>query len=356
MQRLCEETTAQFEPASIAARNGVPHVKEKPNRRFILLVGTARSGTTWLGNILNSSPRSVYSHEPLLRYADDELLPLLDQIKQTGCMSPHEREMVLDHWSRAYFAVRRPPFFAKDYSAWPAKAPWAAWLTVHAARRGYRLFQYLFSPSETAHYDLVAKQGGLSVHGPHFVRALAPEALVVIVRHPCAVIASVRRGQKLRLMRHHNRSRWFDDHLVLAEELGYGRRQVEAMTEAEFESLDWLIENSIYQKLLDEHPNGQLVVYRDLCRDPLAVTESLFDALGWPVTKQTRRFLHETTTRQASRFTSLVTASHSYFSVYRPSKDGIDAWKRELSQREQEEIIAVARPLLERYWPETASD
>jgi hypothetical protein len=324
-------------------------------RRFVFLLGTARSGTTWLGNILNSSPRSVYSHEPLLRYADDELRPMLEQIKETGCVSSVEREMVLDHWSRAYFAVRRPPFFTKDYSRWPAKAPWAAWLGVRAAGRGYRLFERLFSPRQGSRYDLVAKQGGMAVHGTNFVRALKPDALVIIVRHPCAVIASVRRGQKLGLMKNHERGRWLDEHLIIAEEFGYGRRELEGMSDAQFEALDWLIENSIYQKLLDEHPNGQLVVYRDLCCDPLSVTTTLFQALGWEVTQQTHGFLDDTTKRRTSRVTSLFTASHPYFSVYRPAKEAIDAWKRDLSRQEQDEILAIARPLVERYWPETVA-
>lgn len=335
----------------VAARNGQSLSEHRPKRRFVLLVGTARSGTTWLGNIFNSSPRSVYSHEPLLRYADDELRPLLGRIKKGDILTPDERDVVLEHWSRAYFAVRRPPFFAKDYSAWPAKAAWSAWLAVSAAGRGYRLFQHLFSPPQGANYDLVAKQGGLAFHGRHFVRALAPEALVVIMRHPCAVVASVRRGQKLGLMGPSHRARWFDDHLALAEEFGYGRREVDAMTDAEFESLNWLIENAAYEKVIEEHPNGHLVAYHDLCRDPLAVTETLFDALSWRVTDQTRRFLHDTSTRRTTRFTSLLTASHSYFSVYRPAKDSIDSWKRELTKREQDEIMAVARPLLERHWP-----
>jgi hypothetical protein len=352
VHRLCEEARPLLKQG-VPDRNGSLNGAKNRNRRFLLLVGTARSGTTWLGNILNSSPRSVYSHEPLMRYPDDELRPLLDRIMSGGELSADEREAVLDHWSRAYFAVRRPPFFKKEYSRWPGKAPWATWLMVHGVRRGYRLFQYLFSPSSEASYDLVAKQGGLSVHGPNFVRALVPEALIVIVRHPCAVITSVRRGQRLGLMQPDgDRTGWFDDHLPLAEELGYGRRDVEAMSDGEFAALDWLIENSIYKKMLDEHTNSQLVVYRDLCRDPLAVTETLFDALGWEMTSQTMRFLHETTTRQTSRLTSLLTASHSYFSVYKPGERSLNAWKRELSRREQEEIVAVARPLVERWWPE----
>jgi hypothetical protein len=41
--------------------------------------------------------------------------------------------------------------------------------------------------------------------------------------------------------------------------------------------------------------------------------------------------------------------------VYRPAKEAIDAWKRDLSRQEQDEILAIARPLVERYWPETVA-
>jgi hypothetical protein len=351
VNRLSEKVAPSSEVVSLRDGDGAPRVENGRSRHFVLLVGTARSGTTWLGNILNSSPRSVYSHEPLLRYANDEIRPLLAKVKKTGRLSQNEREVVLDHWSQAYFAVRRPPFFAKQYSAWPAKVPWAAWLTVRATGRGYGWFQYLFSPRDGAPYDLVAKQGGVAVHGPNLVQALSPEALIVIVRHPCAVIASVRRGEKLGLMDRHHRERWIEDHLPLAEEFGYGRRAVEAMSEAQFQALDWLVENAIYEKLLEQHPNGRLVVYADLCRDPLGVTETLFEALGWDVTRQTRQFLHQTTTKQTNRLTSLVTASHSYFSVYRPAKETVAAWKQDLNRLEQDEILGVARPLVERYWP-----
>ncbi|HWB13967.1 MAG TPA: sulfotransferase [Pirellulales bacterium] len=349
MPRLNEHVNP-IAPAAPAAENRATDIER--TRHFVFLLGTARSGTTWLGNILNSSPRSIYSHEPLVRYPDEELLPVLKRIKKTGLATPDEREMVLHHWSRAYFDVRRPPFFTKDYSAWPAGVPWAAWLAVRAAGRGYNTFQRLFSPRNGARYDLVAKQGGLAVDGPNIVQALTPQVLIVIVRHPCAVIASLRRGQKLGLMARPSRDRWLDDHLPLIEGLGYGRRHAEAMSEAEFQSLAWLVENYVYQKLHDTHPNAHIVPYDDLCRDPIGVTRSLFQAIGWDVTRQTHRFLCHTTLRRTNRLTSLVTAGHSYFSVYKSGEGTADSWKRDLDQSEQDEILAIARPLVERYWPE----
>jgi hypothetical protein len=324
-----------------------------PIRRFVMLLGAARSGTTWLGNILNSFPTTVYAHEPMMRPPDGSLNSLLGKIKKTGALTAAERATVLDYWSRAHFTTQKPPFFPKSYTRWPAKAMWAAWLAVRATDRGQRLFQALFSPPAGASFDLVVKQGGLTRHCRQFVEALLPHALIVIVRHPCGVIASMRRGQQLGLMAKMTREWWLDRHLEAVREFGYERGHVLSMTDAEFESLQWLVETACYKRLAEQHPNGHVVVYRDLCERPLAITESIAGALRWEVSEQTLRFVGESS---ASRpVASKLSAGHSYFSVYRPRQDSVSAWSRELRVREQEEIAAVAAPLVRHYWPESGS-
>ena len=317
-------------------------------RRLILLAGAARSGTSWLGNILNSSPGCVYSHEPLLRLPQGDLQPLWAKIRETGQLSAAERERYLQHLTRAYFAVHRPPFFSKDFSRFPARLRWASWLAVRAVRRGYRLFERTFTPPSDASFELVVKQGGMTF-GKQFVSALCPDALVVIVRHPCSVVASVRRGQGLGLMDSSPRERWFDEHLPLAEPFGYDRRQIENMCDVEYQALCWLLENAVYKQLLDRHPDGHLVNYDDLCRTPMVIAHSLFESLGWEITDQTRRFLRETSGAMARSMKWLMTSSHPYFSVYRgPKRDG-DAGQSELTQAEVDQVLAITAPLREFY-------
>jgi hypothetical protein len=281
------------------------------------------------------------------------LRELLSKIRTDGRLSAEERETVLDYWSRAYFAMRRPPFFKKDFSHCPSKVAWTAWLMVRASGRGYRLFENLFSPSARANYDLVVKQGGLVRHARQYIESLRPEALITIVRHPCAVIASVRRGRKLKLMASKNRVKWLDGHLPMCEDLGYSAARVEEMSEVEFDALGWLLENNAYLLLSGERPNSHVIDYGDLCREARSVTQTLFEALDWQVTGQTERFLVDTCApRKRAPLVSKLTAGHSYFSVYRPAKDSVNSWKQELSQQEQNEITAVARPLIERFWPD----
>ena len=324
-----------------------------PASRLVWLLGAARSGTTWLGNMLNSFPSSLYCHEPLLRPEDDAIAPFLRQIRSAGQLSEADRAIVLDYWSRAYHATRRPPFFPKDYTRWPASVVWTAWLAVSATGRGTRWFRDWFSPLPEARFDLVVKQGGLALHGAEFMGALAPAAVIVIVRHPCGVIASVRRGQRLGLMARPARSAWIASNLPAAQESGFDQRQLETMTDTEFESMKWVVETGKYQRLAEAHPNGHIVVYRELYNEPLAVVTSLATALNWDVTEQTRRFIRATTKPNASRLSSWLVSGHPYFSVYRPSRESVGAWAHELTKREQEEILAVARPLVQRHWPDS---
>jgi hypothetical protein len=106
------------------------------------------------------------------------------------------------------------------------------------------------------------------------------------------------------------------------------------LTESEFESLQWLVETEGYARLAEQHPNGHVVVYRDLCDHPLAIIEPIANSVGWTIGEQTLRFLRESTDGE-SPVASKRASSHEYFTVYRPRQDSLSAWSRELSEREQ---------------------
>src|SRR2546425_7943601 len=86
------------------------------DRRLILLLGSSRSGTTWLAAILNSYPEVIYSHEPLSRLQAPELDRLIEKIKTSGNLLQDERRQLVLEWCAANHACRRPPFFAKSFN------------------------------------------------------------------------------------------------------------------------------------------------------------------------------------------------------------------------------------------------
>ena len=67
------------------------------DRRLILLLGSSRSGTTWLAAILNSYPEVVYSHEPLSRLHRPQLNSLIEKIKSSGTLLRQERQDSFRH-------------------------------------------------------------------------------------------------------------------------------------------------------------------------------------------------------------------------------------------------------------------
>jgi hypothetical protein len=323
-----------------------PHAAAK-ERSFVLLAGTPRSGTTWLANILNSHPRSLYSHEPLSRLSSLHIEHILDRVREGEPLSAADRNTVLDDWSNAYPVIRRAPFFRKSYGWLPHRLVWACWLAVQMTGRGHAAFRKTFSPPGGG-YDLVVKQGGLS---GQIIQSLRPDRLVIIVRHPCGVAASLMRGQRMGLMDLEHRAEWLKHNQHMCDELGYSAREIKGLSACEFCAVKWLTENLQYHRAATSHPNCRVVVYEELCSDPLLVSQSLFEGLEWKLTPQTIRFIEVSTSTSFHRWRTWLTARNKYFSVYRFSGSNSGAWRNELSADEQRTVMRVAGSL----WQELES-
>jgi hypothetical protein len=320
--------------------------------RLILLLGTPRSGTTWLATILNSYPEALYCHEPLDRLHSPQLDHLIAKLMSGAALDDEERQDILQEWSRAHHDCQRPPFFAKSFLRSPGWARLAAWLAVRVLGVGQGAFRYLFSPAAEEQFELVVKNVDWSRHVGRIVRGLEP-VLVLIMRHPCGVVASLLRGQGLGLMAKRDRGRWLEQHKALCDRLGFGAAGVRRMEPWEFLSLEWLVQNVEYLEVLGTHRPCRLVVYEDLCRAPEIVTRDLFDFLGWEMGPQTRRFLRTNTSASSSLLSDWLQAKHPYFSVRKNSRRAAASWRTQLRPRQQEQILTIARafPRFDDYWP-----
>jgi hypothetical protein len=319
--------------------------------RLILLLGTPRSGTTWLASLLNSHRGVVYSHEPMSRLQIDRLDELMNRMKQSGIFLKSERDEVLREWCRAHHEIRRPPFFPKSFLHSPAWAQLLAWVLVRVTGHGEPIFRYLFSPSLNRPFDLLIKDIDWSKHTESLVRATDP-IVINIVRHPCAVAASLLRGQRLGLMPGHDRSRWLAEHEHLCMELGYYRDNVLRMQPCEFLGLEWLVQNVSYSNVVQAHQRSHLVVYEDLCREPLATTACVFDFLGWKMEPQTLRFIERSTQERKSRLLDWLQAKHTYFGVLKNPIKAAEGWKTELTDDQKAQVLSIAGtfPRFKEFW------
>lgn len=247
--------------------------------------GAPRSGTTWLGEILNSSPHVIYKYQPLFSYAFKSYLD--------------------EHAT----AARIDDFFSAIAGTTDA------FLDQSVQRQRGDLPQ--FAKAEPTH--IVYKE----VRYHHILPNLLANSdvkLVALVRNPLAVMASW-----LAAPREFRRDLGWQvaDEWRMAPSKNQGRPE-------EFYGFErWKESARLFHALAQQFPlRVRVVRYSELLEDPPAVTQHLFDFAGLAMGEQTRAFLAES--RGEDRADT--------YAVYR-SKRVDDGWKTLLD----DSIVAAIR-------------
>lgn len=310
----------------------------------VLLLGSARSGTTWLANILNSYDDVVYAHEPFTRTSHPEIRAVIDEIKTSGVVGHADRSLLLREWSQAYHDVRRPPFFSKKFRSLPSGLMLLAWFSARHSPWGQKLFKQAFSPRKGLKYQLLVKEVEWALHAHAMVGVMRPR-LILIYRHPCAVVASQLEGHRLGLLNGRSAEEWLENHEPIASRLGYSRAEVLRLRPFEFAALRWLATNRLYQELKSAYADTLEVVYERLCTDPLGESRKVFEFLGWEFAPVTERFIRKSTSQGETSLAGRLQFQHPYFRIMRDPNVSMSAWKEKLTADEQERILAIVRPL-----------
>lgn len=316
--------------------------RESASARTILLFGLPRSGTTWLGKIFDSHPRTLYRHEPdsFGRLNHLPLLIPLDQAERYRAelaafvdSLPGIRDAKVDgslpvfpkaYYSPSRFLLRRSAVAGAKLAARmlgectvPAVAPAAA------LDRAVRVWKSIESSG---------RLGALA-------RTVPGCSGVFIVRHPCGYVASVRRGEQ---------GRKFSDAGPSSEDYGIYRLlldtpaavrrgldigQVEKLTPVERLALRWMLFNEKVLEDLEHCPACMTIRYEDLCAQPVERSRELFAFTGLAWNEQTERFVTASTGHERT----------GYYSVYKNPAHSTTRWREELSAAEQSEILDLVK-------------
>ncbi|MFQ5347763.1 MAG: sulfotransferase [Rhodothalassiaceae bacterium] len=264
---------------------------------LILLIGSGRTGTTWIGRIFDSVPRTIYLHEPDLVVYDPSF-PVVPDPDDMPALVP-----VADHFldrlkrARPLKAVAARPILKKPYRSTPA----------HHLRVGLiyglrGLETVIGSRVQGLHIpDLVARRrlAGLatvikSVTGlarlPIFAAARPQMPIVHVIRHPCAVAASLLRGIRKGKM---PRPRLHDRQLRLppARRRGLDRTAADRLDDLECAAWRWLIMNDWALEACPPDARVRVLRYEDMARDPVTKARGLLHWCGLPWTPATETFL-----------------------------------------------------------------
>ena len=303
--------------------------------RPLLVTGSNRSGTTWVGEALGQSDEVEYLHEPF----NSSLWPRLLERRPPGhfvyiCeenegpwLEPVDRLLRYRFPLRAQVGeVRRPRDGAKLARDW-----------ARSVRRRVRHRRPLLKdPIALFASEWVARRFDLDV--------------VVMIRHPAAFASSIKRlGWRFDF------TTWLEQPLLLRDHLGPVQADLERMAAGGSDLVDeaivlWNALYGVVATLEDRHPEWHVLRYEDLAADPVEGFARLYPSLGlrWDdgVARRVAGFSDERNVKE-------VPAGEKG-TVRRDSRAAMWTWTSRLTAEEVDRVRAGTAALASRYYDESA--
>lgn len=299
-----------------------------------VLVGSGRSGTTWLGSILNSYEYAEYFYEicayPELDFDDPDLLKI--KYPLTSWMSTH-------------------PLWTSKLERFVLKQRIKLGIGGESAQRSLRIHSEHNFKKKKARVNLfkIVALFAFATKIDQLDDKFGDSLKVVhIIRNPFSQLASEIRmdSRDPERSRRHFRERMEsilqEDRFANYHELV--RRYLQGSW-VEHMALVWWISNELL--LNDTRLDKRLVVYEDLCRTPYEKSQELFDFLGWDISDQTLAHIEQTTNISKSDSES------GMFSIKKNAEESINRWRGEIDPETYQAIngVLASCPLLQ-FWSE----
>ena len=259
------------------------------HRRAILLAGTVRSGTTWASSVINHGNGYRYMFEPLY-----PTLPICDQTPARAHLAPDNQEAQIMRQARAIFEGRVRHARVDQYNG--------------RAISSRRLIKVI-------HANLML---------PWVRRNFPGMPIVLLLRHPCAVLNSLLRLGWLTVLHHITAQE------TLLSGILHPFRSVIAHADSPFEQhlLLWCVET--YVPLHELSPGDvHVLFYEKLCESPEAEVSRLFSYLGVPFSPAAVRSVAKPSPQ--SRVDSPVVRGSSL----------TDAWRQEITEKQLDRAMEL---------------
>ena len=310
---------------------------------MLLIIGSPRSGTSWLAKIFDSHPDVLYRHEPD-SVAWTDAIPLFCRADEIDRYLAAARDH-LDRLrrTRKIKATGSLPVFEKSYHNPFERHVRKLWIYglkgVQSAIPGARWLSDawvpdLVDPARRPSITLVIKSI-IALGRVNLLHRAAPEAkLIIIVRHPCGHLASVLRGISDSKFEHPVSAKLS----ARLAETGQARRR--GLTVESFERMElveqlawrWVILNEKAMEEVGGLAGAKMLRYEDLCDDPEGVARQLFDFAELDWNDQTARFIgasvHDDDTG-------------GYYRLFRNPKESAGKWRQQLDDALVRRIMGV---------------
>jgi hypothetical protein len=301
-----------------------------------LLFGQPRSGTTWIGKIFDSHPETLYRHEP----------------DSGGTLNDIPLFAFPNHWGKYQSTLRifvdilprtkssrvagSLPMFPKRYMST------TRWLLRHVALAmtktsstlGYEL---PLPPIQADQGHVVWKSiescGRLGV----IARALPECRAILILRHPCAVVASVLNGE----WKHYfgDMTPSSEDYHSLEMLVASSPATSNAPSLSTMSKLHpvkrlawrWVLSNDKALRDIAPLENCMYIRYEDMCAEPHLKAQQLFHFAGLSWHPQVEKFIKRSISRDSQR----------YYGVFKDPAVAATKWQAQLAPEDIERVMNV---------------
>ena len=306
----------------------------------LFVIGSPRSGTSWLGKIFDRHPRVLYRFEP--DTADHRGAPPTFCSQQALAQHRDSTRAYLEHLAsvRTSKTVGTLPFFPKAYRSPPLDKLRLAMIFGLKAAERFHLCPGVCRSATIPDWidrgppEALVMKSIESVGRVNLYRAAWPDCrAVIIIRHPCGQIASLVQG----INRH-----MFTSRVPISEDRGMFGKLAETeqarrrgltlerfMAMGPIERLAWLwaLPNEKAIEDVASDPNARVIRYRDLCNAPMSVAHDLFDFAGISWDPLVEQFIRESTDPAHAK-------NDRYYSVFRDPESSVDRWRTTLDPQD----------------------
>lgn len=299
------------------------------NEKPILITGSHRSGSTWVGNMVSLSPSVVYVHEPFnLDRALGICRAKFDCWFQYICYD-NESLYLNDIEDCLNFKYK----FSEEFKSARSLKDIAKLSRDYMRFVGCKALKkkpLIKDPIAVFSAEWLAKRFNMDV--------------LILIRHPAAFAGSLKKAGWT-----HPFSHFLEQPLLIERHLSKYRSEIEEYSKTEKDIVDQaiLLWNLVHHMILDyreSHPDWIFMKHEDLSRDPLEEFRNIYNRLGLDFSMSIQQ--------EIETFSSGDSNKEELGSLKRDSLSNISSWKKRLTCDEIRRIKESTQELAKEFYTE----
>lgn len=289
--------------------------------KAILITGSHRSGSTWVGKMLSQSPEIVYIHEPFsVTYPPGSGI-CAAKFDYWFSYVTHENE------ANYYQPIKDTVNFSYNISA-----------ALKNAKFGRKILRVFIENQKYLRYSLSnlrpLLKDPIALFSAEWLASRFDMDVVVLIRHPAAFVSSLKLKNWAFPFSH-----FLEQPLLMRDLLYPFETELRVHEEEEKDVVDqaillWKIFHHRILEYQKKHPNWIFVRHEDLSLDSVTGFKSLFDNLKLEFTPQ----INETIKDYSSSHNPIEARIDTTHTLKRNSQSNIKNWKNRLTQAEVDRI------------------